>query len=53
MNFLELRFRKQILFELVLKLEKSSKKCEKYIKVLTKFRAKFTYFLSINKIFEF
>ena len=52
-SFLELRFRKQILFELVLELEKYSKKCEKYIKGLTKFRAKFTYFLSINKIFEF
>ncbi len=41
-GFLELRFRKQVLFELVSKLEMSSKKCEKYIKGLTKFRAKFT-----------
>ncbi len=39
MGFLELRFRKQILFELVSKLEMSSK-CEQYIKGLTKF----TYF---------
>ncbi len=30
----------------------SLKKCEKYIKGLTKFRAKFTYFLSINKNFK-
>jgi hypothetical protein len=44
-GFLELRFRKQILFELVSKLEMSSKKCEKYIKGLTKFKTKFTYFL--------
>ncbi len=52
-SFLELRFRKQILFELVSKLEMSLKKCEKYIKGLTKFRAKFTYFLLINKNFKF
>jgi hypothetical protein len=52
-GFLELRFRKQVLFELVSKLEMSSKKCEKYIKGLTKFRAKFTYFLSINKSLNF
>ena len=52
-GFLELRFRKQILFELVSKLEMSSKECVKYIKGLTKFRAKFTYFLSINKSFNF
>jgi hypothetical protein len=48
-GFLGLRFRKQVLFELISKLEMSSKECEKYIKGLTKFRAKFTYFLSINK----
>ncbi len=52
-GFFELRFREQILFELVSKLEMSSKKCEKYIKRLTKFRAKFTYFLSINKSLNF
>jgi hypothetical protein len=52
-GFLELRFRKQVLFELVSKLEMSSKKCEKYNKGLTKFRAKFTYFLSINKSLNF
>jgi hypothetical protein len=52
-GFLELRFRKQVLFELVSKLEMSSKKCEKYINGLTKFRAKFTYFLSINKSLNF
>jgi hypothetical protein len=50
-SFLELRFRKQILFELVSKLEMSLKKSEKYIKGLTKFRTEFTYFLSINKKF--
>ncbi len=48
-GFLELRFRKQVLFELVSKLEMSSKKCEKYIKGLTKF----TYFLSIYKSLNF
>ena len=52
-SFLELRIRKQVLFELVSKLEMSSKKCEKYIKGLTKFRAKFTYFLSISKSLNF
>ncbi len=52
-GFLELRFRKQILFELVSKLKMSSKKCEKYIKGLTKFKAKFTYFLLINKSLNF
>jgi hypothetical protein len=52
-GFLELRFRKQILFELVSKLEMSSKECVKYIKGLIKFRAKFTYFLSINKSLNF
>ncbi len=52
-GFLELRFRKQILFELVSKLEMSSKECVKYIKGLIKFRVKFTYFLSINKSLNF
>jgi hypothetical protein len=52
-SFLELRFRKRILFELVSKLEMSLKKCEKYNKGLIKFRAMFTYFLSINKNFKF
>jgi hypothetical protein len=50
-SFLELRFRKQLLFELVSKLEMPLKKCEKYIKGSTKLRTKFTYFLSINKNF--